>query len=276
MADKGLTYGEYLRIPELLGLQKALSDPAHHDEPLFIIIHQVYELWFKLVLHEVDTAAGELDQDRLYEGTRLLRRVVEIQRLLIHQVRILETMRPQDFLGFRYHLNPASGFQSIQFREIEFRLGLKNPAVLGHLVCDPSEKQRLEARLAQPSLGDVVDALLVRQGLGPAGAPPHAIVSGPVEEHDWRLDALVRIYEEPEAHAELLALCEVLIEMDECLALWRAHHVQMVERMIGGKRGTGGSAGVGYLQTTLPKRAFPDLWRVRTRLGQEPEGSRSY
>jgi tryptophan 2,3-dioxygenase len=270
MADEPLTYGTYLKVPELLGLQQALSSPAHHDEALFIIIHQVYELWFKLILHEVDTAAAEIERDRLYEGTRLLRRVVEVQRLLVHQVRILETMRPQDFLGFRYHLNPASGFQSVQFREVEFLLGLKHAGVLDHLVCDASEKERLRARLEAPSLGDVVDALLVRRGLGPAGAPTQARASGPSREEDWRLDALVRVYEEPEAHADLLALCEVLIEMDECLSLWRAHHVQMVERMIGSKRGTGGSAGVGYLQTTLPKRAFPDLWRVRTRLGQEP------
>jgi tryptophan 2,3-dioxygenase len=198
--------------------------------------------------------------------------VVEIQRLLIHQVRILETMRPQDFLGFRYHLNPASGFQSIQFREIEFLLGLKNPAVLDRHVCDDSERMRLESRLAAPSLSDAFDALLVRRRLGPAGAPSHATASGPSHEEDWRLDALVRVYDDPEAHADLLAACEVLIEIDECLSLWRAHHVQMVERMIGSLRGTGGSAGVAYLQSTLPKRAFPDLWRVRTRLGQDAEG----
>jgi tryptophan 2,3-dioxygenase len=269
-AEKALTYGTYLKVPELLALQKELSSPAHHDEALFIIIHQVYELWFKLLLHETDTAAEEIEQDRMFEGTRLLRRVVEVQRLLIHQVRILETMRPQDFLGFRYHLNPASGFQSIQFRELEFRLGLKNPAVLDHLVCEASERARLLQRLEQPSLGDVVDALFVRRGLGPQGAPRQAAAAGPSREEDWRVDALVRIYEDPETHADLVALCEVLNEIDECLALWRAHHVQMVERMIGSKRGTGGSAGVGYLQSTLPKRAFPDLWRVRSRLGQEP------
>ena len=271
MTDKPLTYATYLKVPELLELQTSLSSPAHHDEALFIIIHQVYELWFKLVLHEVDSAAEEIEQDHVYEGTRLLRRVVEIQRLLIHQVRILETMRPQDFLGFRYHLNPASGFQSIQFREIEFLLGLKNPAVLEHLVCDATERQRLEARLTAPSVSDVFDALLARRGLRPPGAPAQAVASGPSHELDWRVDALVRIYEDPETHADLLALCEVLIEIDECLSLWRAHHVQMVERMIGSLRGTGGSAGVAYLQSTLPKRAFPDLWRVRTRLGQEPE-----
>jgi tryptophan 2,3-dioxygenase len=271
MADKPLTYATYLKVPELLELQTSLSSPAHHDEALFIIIHQVYELWFKLILHEVDSAGEEIEQDHVYEGTRLLRRVVEVQRLLIHQVRILETMRPQDFLGFRYHLNPASGFQSIQFREIEFLLGLKNPAVLEHLVCDATERQRLEARLTAPSVSDVFDALLARRGLRPPGAPAQAVSSGPSHEEDWRVDALVRIYEDPETHADLLALCEVLIEIDECLSLWRAHHVQMVERMIGSLRGTGGSAGVTYLQSTLPKRAFPDLWRVRTRLGQEPE-----
>jgi tryptophan 2,3-dioxygenase len=275
MADKPLTYGAYLRVPQLLELQKSLSSPAHHDEALFIIIHQVYELWFKLILHEVDSAAGEIEQDHIYEGTRLLRRVVEIQRLLISQVRILETMRPQDFLGFRYHLNPASGFQSIQFREIEFRLGLKDPVVFHRLVCEPEETQRLNARLAAPSVSDVFDALLVRRGLGPAGAPTQAVASGPAREEDWRVDALVRIYDDPEGQADLLALCEVLIEIDECLSLWRAHHVQMVERMIGSLRGTGGSAGVGYLQSTLPKRAFPDLWRVRTRLGQDAETERS-
>jgi tryptophan 2,3-dioxygenase len=268
MADKPLTYGTYLRIPQLLELQKSLSSPGHHDEPLFIIIHQVYELWFKLILHEVDSAAEEIEQDHVYEGTRLMRRVVEIQRLLIHQVRILETMRPQDFLGFRYHLNPASGFQSVQFRELEFLLGIKDPAVCARLVCEPEESERLQRRLAAPSLSDAVDALLVGRGFERDAAPP---AGGAAQPEEWRLRALVRIYEDPDAHADLVALCEVLIEMDECLALWRAHHVQMVERMIGAKRGTGGSEGVTYLRSTLPKRAFPDLWRVRSHLGQEPE-----
>jgi len=252
-----LTYGQYLKVPELLSLQDCLSSPLHHDEPLFIIIHQVYELWFKLLLHETDTAIKLLNADRTSEATRLLRRVVEVQRLLVHQVRILETMRPQDFLGFRYHLNPASGFQSIQFRELEFLLGLKDREVLASLYSDAREKARLEARLAAPSLGDAVDSLLARRGFS-------------TTEPEWRLDALTRIYEEADAYADLNALCEVLIEIDECLALWRAHHVQMVERMIGAKRGTGGSEGVGYLRSTLTKRAFPDLWHVRSRLGQEP------
>jgi tryptophan 2,3-dioxygenase len=256
MADPTLTYGEYLRVPELLSLQKCLSSPPHHDEPLFIIIHQVYELWFKLILHEVDSSISQLDADGVPEATRLLRRVVEIQRLLIHQIRILETMRPHDFLGFRYHLNPASGFQSVQFRELEFTLGLKDPAFLATLKASPEEMRRLERRLHVPSVGDAFDALLERRGF-------------PRKKEDWRLDALVSIYERPEDHADLNALAEVLIEVDECLSLWRAHHVQMVERMIGSRRGTGGSEGVTYLRSTLPRRAFPDLWVLRTRLGQD-------
>ena len=253
-----LTYGQYLKVPELLSLQQGLASPAHHDEPLFIIIHQVYELWFKLLLHEVDTAVAELDADRPVEGARLLRRVVEVQRLLVSQVRILETMRPQDFLGFRYHLNPASGFQSVQFRELEFLLGMKDAAVLQRLDCSPEEMARLRARLEGRTVGDALDDLLRRRGLWGSG-------------EDARLTALVQVYEDAETHADLNALCEVLIEIDECLALWRAHHVQMVERMIGAKRGTGGSAGVPYLASTLTKRAFPDLWKARTHIGGDDE-----
>src|SRR5712691_5902064 len=145
---------------------------------------------------------------------------------------------------------------------------MKDPAVLDRLDCEPPERERLLRRLSAPSLGDALDMLLVRRGFArPRDERAPTAASQPEE---WRLEALVRIYEEPDAHADLLALCETLIEVDECLALWRAHHVQMVERMIGARRGTGGSAGVGYLQSTLPKRAFPDLWRVRTRIGQEP------
>jgi tryptophan 2,3-dioxygenase len=269
MPGPPLTYGRYLKVPELLGLQNCLSSPPHQDEPLFIIIHQVYELWFKLLLHEIDTAVRRLGEDRVDEATRLLRRVVEVQRLLIHQVRILETMRPQDFLGFRYLLNPASGFQSVQFREMEFALGLKDPQILEHLRSEPEELARLTRRLGAPSLSDAFDALLGRRGFAKQ-PPPAPAPHGASQPEDWRLEALVRVYEEPDAHADLNALCEVLVEIDECLSLWRAHHVQMVERMIGARRGTGGSEGVGYLRSTLPKRAFPDLWRVRSRIGQEP------
>ena len=273
MSDQPLTYGRYLKVPELLGLQECLSSPAHHDEPLFIVIHQVYELWFKLVLHEVDSAVGQLEAGRVAEATRLLRRVVEVQRVLVQQVKVLETMRPQDFLGFRYHLNPASGFQSVQFRELELALGLKDPSLVDSLACLDAERERMRRRLAAPSLQDAFDALLVRRGF-PREPPPTPARDGRSQPEEWRLAALVRVYEAPEAQAELLALCEVLLDIDEHLSLWRSHHVHMVERMIGAKRGTGGSDGVGYLRSTLPKRAFPDLWRVRTFIGQEPGESK--
>jgi tryptophan 2,3-dioxygenase len=265
-----LTYGRYLKVPELLSLQQLLSRPGHHDELLFIVIHQVYELWFKQVLHEIDAAAALLGRDRVVEGTRLLRRVVEIQRLLIHQVRILETMRPQDFLGFRALLNPASGFQSLQFRELEFALGLKQRGVLKALDSESEALAALEARLAAPSLGDVVDGLLQRRGFPRDPDPGPAAPDHPSRSEEWRARAFVRIYEEADRHADLNALCEVMIEIDECLALWRAHHVQMVERMIGAKRGTGGSEGVPYLRATLEKRAFPDLWVARTHIESPP------
>ena len=265
MAEK-LTYGVYLKIPELLSLQQALSDPPHHDETLFIIVHQSYELWFKQLLHEVDTAVVHLDADHVPEATRLLRRVVAIQHPLIQMVNVLETMRPQDFLGFRHHLNPASGFQSVQFRELEFALGLKDADVGKRLACEPEELARLRRRLEGRTVSDAFDGLLVRRGLAPASATERAGAPHPTREEDWRLAALVQIYE-GSAHGEILALAEVLVDIDENLSLWRAHHVQMVERMIGIKRGTGGSDGVAYLRSTLPKRAFPDLWRVRTHLG---------
>jgi len=257
MADDALTYGQYLKVPELLSLQVCLSSPPHHDETLFIIIHQVYELWFRLLLHEVDSAVSHLEADRVEEATRLLRRVVEVQRLLVQQVRILETMRPQDFLGFRNHLNPASGFQSVQFRELEFALGLKNPEIVAHLVAPPEQTQALRARLERLSVREALECLLVRKGLCATG------------DHEGRLRALVAVYERSEEFKDLNALCEVLIETDECLLLWRSHHILMVERMIGAKRGTGGSEGVGYLRTTLPKQAFPDLWQARTLLADQ-------
>lgn len=269
MAERPLTYGTYLKVPQLLALQESRSSPAHHDEPLFIIIHQVYELWFKLLLHEVDSAVAQLNADRVAEATRLLRRVVEVQRVLVEQVKVLETMRPQDFLGFRYHLNPASGFQSVQFRELEYALGLKDPAPMRDIVCETAERARMEQRLGAPSLQEAFDDLLVRRGFPREPLPPPA-EHGRSQPEEWRLRALMRLYEGPDEQPELLALCEVLLDIDEHLSLWRAHHVHMVERMIGAKRGTGGSDGVGYLRSTLPKRAFPDLWRVRSFIGQEP------
>ena len=255
MPSATLTYGSYLRIPELLALQQRLSDPPHHDELLFIVIHQVYELWFKQLLHELDAAVAFLERDDLLRVAKAFRRIHAIQRVLEQQVEILETMTPQEFNAFRTGLNPASGFQSAQFRQIEFRCGLHgNADALRHLELTPPERAELDRRLHEPTLPDVLRALLARRGFA-------------VDSHDALLASLRTIYEHEEQHYALYLLLEDLIEFDERFLLWRGRHVRMVERMIGMKPGTGGTLGAAYLQTTLAQRFFPELWEVRTLLG---------
>ncbi len=257
--SESLSYGSYLRVDALTALQHPLSSPPHHDEMLFIIIHQVYELWFKQLLHELDALASAMDHDDLPRVRKIFRRVHTIQRLLETQIDVLETMTPQEFNAFRDHLNPASGFQSIQFREIEFLAGVRRTETLRYLQTDDAQRERLAARLAAPSLGDRLKALLVRRGF--AVAPAEALI-----------ESLRTIYTQEGAHADLYALLEDLIEFDERFLLWRGRHVRMVERMIGGKTGTGGSSGAEYLTRTLAYRFFPELWEVRTRLGAETYG----
>jgi tryptophan 2,3-dioxygenase len=255
VATATLSYGSYLRVPELLSLQRPLSDPPHHDETLFIIIHQVYELWFKETLHELDAAVEFLDNDDLLRVAKAFRRIHAIQRILETQVDVLETMTPQDFNAFRNRLNPASGFQSAQFREIEFRCGLRgNEAYLKHLDLTPAEREKVERRLHEPTLYDALKGYLARQGFD-------------VSSHDALVETFRAIYEHEEQYYALYLLLEDLIEFDERMLLWRGRHIRMVERMIGRKPGTGGSLGVAYLQTTLDRRVFPELWEVRTVLG---------
>ncbi|MDQ6692310.1 MAG: tryptophan 2,3-dioxygenase family protein [Candidatus Dormibacteraeota bacterium] len=237
-----LDYGSYLRIPELLRLQSTLT--GAHDELLFIVVHQVYELWFRQLLHELEAVRDRMAEGDHRRAHHYLRRVAAIERLLVQQVEILETMSPQDFLEFRAELAPASGFQSVQFREIEFISGLKDAGYLGRLDADAPERARLDRRLAEPTLWD---AFLVAQAA--AGAPP-----------------LEEIYRQSARHGGLFDLCEGLLDHDQAFALWRARHVLMVERQIGGKTGTGGSTGAKYLRSTLDKRFFPELWDVRSKL----------
>src|SRR2546427_1700293 len=261
-----LSYNRYLRVPELIDLQTCLSSPAQHDELLFITVHQAYELWFKQILHEVDAAIRLMDEDRVAESARALRRVVEIEKLLINQIHILETMTPISFLGFREQLNPASGFQSMQFREIEFSSGLKDQGILHEFRNDQFAYERLRARFESPTLADAFYELLRRRGFN---APANDERLGQEENkkrYGKRTRAVLEILTHFEDRYQEFRLAEALLEHDEFFSLWRSHHIKMVERMVGGKRGTGGSEGIGYLRTTLEKRFFPELWEARTHL----------
>jgi tryptophan 2,3-dioxygenase len=261
-----LSYNKYLRVPDLIGLQDCLSEPVHHDELLFITIHQTYELWFKQILHEIDAAIRQMDEDRGAAAARSLQRVAAIERVLVNQIHILETMTPISFLGFRDELNPASGFQSMQFREIEFSSGLKDRGILQNFREDEFAFCRLETRFQSPSLNDAFYAYLRRRGLD---APADDASLAPEELqrlYNRRTRAVVEVITHFETRYEEFQLAESLIEHDELFSLWRSHHVKMVERMVGTKRGTGGSEGVGYLRTTLDHKFFPELWEARTYL----------
>ena len=249
-----LTYASYLRIDELLALQVPQSNPAHHDELLFIIVHQVYELWFRQMLHEIEAAMKNLAAGDLLKTQKNFRRIHAIQRLIEQQVDVLETMPPQEFNAFREGLNPASGFQSSQFREIEFLCGAQKTSYLSFLEVTGAKRERLERRLSEPTLYDALKGLLQRRGFQ-------------VDSHDTLLAAFKSIYERSEELYDLYLLLEDFIEFDERFLLWRGRHVRMVERMIGMKPGTGGSLGVSYLEKTLSKKFFPELWEVRTELG---------
>jgi tryptophan 2,3-dioxygenase len=252
-----LTYEGYLKVPELIALQHLRSSPPEHDELLFIITHQAYELWFRQILFELDGALEALGRDDARRAIHLMRRVAEIERLLVRQIHVLETMTPADFLAFRDRLNPASGFQSVQFREVEFASGVKDARILAEFAGDPGAHGRLRRRFDAPALPDALRALLRGRGIEqPEGEDSAAAAV--------RLRALAAVYEEPDARPDVYDLCEALLDHDEQIQLWRHHHVRMVERMIGHKIGTGGSEGVAYLERTLTKKCFPDLWAART------------
>jgi tryptophan 2,3-dioxygenase len=267
-----LTYDKYLKVRALLDLQEPLSKPEQHDELLFIIIHQAYELWFKQILHEIEHAAKMIEQDQVMPFVRALTRITTIQDVLTKQVDILETMTPADFNRFRDRLNPASGFQSFQFRVVEFKLGAKEPAYLKFFKHEPKIIEALQSAIQEPTLYDRVLHHLARRGF----EIPHSVldrdVTKPYEGDETVVDALAEIYEKSESNYDLYMLVEKLVDLDQKFLLWRYRHVAMVERMIGNRKGTGGSSGVKYLTSTLQKRAFPDVWEVRNRLGITPYG----
>ncbi len=249
-----LTYGSYLRLPQLLDAQRLESDPPAHDELLFITIHQVYELWFKQLLHEVTAVRDAMSEGRLWWAQHLLQRVHVIERVLVQQVDVLETMTPQDFLEFRQRLAPASGFQSVQFRELEFLSGAQDPSYVDRFRgLTEEEAARLDRRLAEPTLWDAFVEVLAAEGL-PAGDDAEVSASLRTAAHDRS------------SHAAVWALAEALLQHDELAAGWRARHVVMVERMIGSKSGTGGSSGSSYLRSRLSLKYFPLLWDLRSEL----------
>ena len=257
------TYGTYLMIPELLSLQRCVSSEPdtvepEHDETLFIIIHQVYELWFKQMLHELDYIVELLNAHKVNAARHHLKRVLKILKTLVGQIDVLETMTPAEFASFRSFLANASGFQSAQFREIEFVLGVKDRIQLDWFTGD--EGVRLNARYEAPTLWDAFVKVLHRDGFAVPAEVLERDVRQPIAESQALQATIVDRYSD-EAFA---GLCETLTDLDEGLQEWRYRHVMMVRRTIGTKPGTGGSDGAAYLATTLFKPAFPDLWAIRT------------
>lgn len=248
----GTDYATYLLIDDLLDLQRPLTEGAH-DELLFIVVHQVYELWFKQVLFELESVRAAIFDGDFYRARHYLERVHTIERVMIEQVAVLETMSPQDFLEFRTHLAPASGFQSVQFREVEFISGLKDAEYLKRLATLPEEEARLRRRLEEPTLWDAFSEMLTSSGL-----------PMPSDDPERRKASLVDMARHRDRWPEQFYLSEALLTHDEMFALWRNRHVLMVERQIGTKSGTGGSTGAPYLRSTLEKRFYPELWDLRS------------
>ncbi len=264
MPDKKvITYGSYLKIDDLLRLQVPESDPVEHDEGLFIVIHQVYELWFKLILHEIDKVNADLSANRLHDALHTLKRIRMVLKTIVGQVDILETMTPTSFGSFRARLDTASGFQSAQFRELEFALGYKREAVLNHHQPDTPGYARLKARYEAPSIQWHLYDFLEQHGVtipDELRARPHTEPHVASPELQKRL---IAIYDK---HPDVRMLLETLTDVDEGLQEWRYRHVKMVERTIGHKPGTGGSPGVSYLRETVFRSFFPDLWAIRDAL----------
>ena len=249
----GITYADYLELDRLLGAQKPLS--GLHDEMLFIVIHQTKELWLKQMLHELALAIELLDQDRFAASYKAMARIGRIQSVMTLSWDVLATLTPVDYAAFRDVLGTSSGFQSAQFRELEFRLGLKDPKYLEFHEGGTSGHARLSAALAEPSLWEEANAALARAGFDLGDGSSEAIAA-----------AWIKVYRDSERWFELYQLAEKLVDIDDALASWRHKHVLTVTRIIGNKMGTGGSAGAAYLESTLSKRAFPELWSLRTAL----------
>jgi tryptophan 2,3-dioxygenase len=260
--SEAVTYGRYLKIDELLSLQQP-RDEVEHDEMLFIVIHQVYELWFKVVLHELDYCVRLLGSDDASRARHTLKRILTILKVMVSQLDILETMTPTEFLTFRERLDSASGFQSDQFRALEFALGRKTRAAIERFPEGSRARTSLEARWDRPTLWDAFLGFLAEQGYPVPTGQLERDPTAPIEPSEEIQRVLVDVYRTDLPNAEL---CERLVDLDEGIQEWRYRHVKMVERTIGMKPGTGGSAGSKYLRTTLNQPLFPDLWEIRSQL----------
>jgi len=256
-----VTYWNYLKLDELLSLQQPLSQGPEHDETLFIIIHQVYELWFKEMLHELDHLQNLLATNQTPRAQHTLKRVLTILKTLVAQIDVLETMTPLEFLAFRDRLEQGSGFQSAQFRELEFALGRKDPAAMERYPAGSTARRRLDARYRAPTLWDAFLRYLEANGYRAGEDVNERNVTLPIVPSPTTQKVLIQVYR---TNPVVAGVCERLVDLDEGFQEWRYRHVKMVERTIGDKVGTGGSAGAEYLRKSLFQPAFPDLWAIRT------------
>jgi tryptophan 2,3-dioxygenase len=262
-----MTYGGYLRLDQLLSAQQPVTQPAHHDEMLFIVMHQVSELWMKLIIHELKAAIAHLRIDDVNECLKILARVKHVQRQLFEQWAVLETLTPSEYLEFRDALGSSSGFQSLQYRVIEFMLGNKNAQMLKVFDYDPAAQTCLRDVLEAPGLYDEFLRYLARRGHAVPAERVERDWSQPYQRHEGLLPVFKRIYEQRAAFWPEYHMCEQLVDVEESFQLWRFRHMKTVERIIGHRRGTGGSSGVAFLKKALDLEFFPELLDVRTVLG---------
>ncbi|MHA7847430.1 tryptophan 2,3-dioxygenase [Serratia sp. D1N4] len=265
--SKRMSYGDYLCLDQLLVCQQPLSNPQHHDEMLFIVQHQTSELWMKLMLHELQAARLLVQQDKLSHCFKILARVKQIQRLLFEQWAVLETLTPSEYVEFRGVLGNSSGFQSHQYRSIEFLLGNKNAAMLAVFSADAEKHAALKTLLEAPSLYDEYLLYLSRQGLPIPQACIERDWTQPYQRNPDLLPVFKQIYDNPQTHWEAYEMAEKLVDIEESFHLWRFRHMKTVERIIGFKSGTGGSSGVSFLKKALELTFFPELLDVRTEIG---------
>jgi len=262
-----LTYGGYLDLGRLLSAQHPLSNPAHHDEMLFIIQHQTSELWMKLIIHELKAAIAHLREDDLGPCLKILARVKQIQRQLFEQWAVLATLTPSEYAQIRPFLATSSGFQSAQYREVEFLLGNKNADMVAVFSHDEVAREALDELLHEPSLYDEFLAYLSRRGYAVPAALLDRDWTQPYRLHDGLVDVFAGVYAEPHEHWGVYETCEELVDLEDNFQQWRFRHLQVVQRTIGQKTGTGGSTGVDFLRRALDLTFFPELYEVRTRIG---------